>query len=197
MHPKRIRVDIGGVAERALVAIKLSRLLKYWTVMRSFFSFPDPINEISARLVAAGVVMLSTLILVAQWPLLIAVLAFGFVARVAAGPRISPLALLVTRVIVPRLGIAERPTPGPPKRFAQGIGATLSVTAAVLHFAFGLTTAAYVLVAAITVAASLEAFAGFCLGCRIFGLLMRLGIIPESVCEACADLSRRPVAAEG
>jgi hypothetical protein len=159
--------------------------------LKQCFSFPDPVNEVSARLVAGGVVLLSATILVAQAPWLVALLALGFVARVAAGPRVSPLALLVTRVIVPRLRLSERPTPGPPKRFAQGIGATLSVSAALLHFVFGLTTAAYALVAAILVAASLEAFFGFCLGCRIFALLMRLGVIPKSVCEACADIQRR------
>ena len=44
---------------------------------------------------------------------------------------------------------------------------------------------------------SLEAFAGFCLGCVIFGFLMRRGVIPETVCEDCADISRRiPALAE-
>lgn len=157
----------------------------------SLFEFPDPVNEISARLVAGGVVVLSLVILAAGQTWLIAVLAYGFVARVATGPTLSPLGSLVTKVITPRLPIAARPTAGPPKRFAQGIGATLSVTAAIAHFAFGATTPALVLVAMILVAASLEAFAGYCLGCKIFGLLMRRGIISESVCEACNDLSLR------
>lgn len=163
--------------------------------MRDIFRFPDPVNEVAARLVAGGVVILSGITLVGQVPWLIAAIALGFLLRVLTGPRISPLALFVTRVLVPALPVAERPTPGPPKRFAQGIGATLSITAAVLHFGFGLTAAAYVLVAMILVAASLEAFAGFCLGCKIFAILMRVGLIPESACEACADITRRrPVA---
>ena len=37
-------------------------------------------------------------------------------------------------------------------------------------------------------AASLEAFVGYCLGCKIFALLMRTGVIPESVCEECNDI---------
>ena len=41
----------------------------------------------------------------------------------------------------------------------------------------------------------LEAFAGFCLGCWIFGRLQRAGLIPADVCEACNDISlRRPAA---
>ncbi|MBI2767555.1 MAG: DUF4395 domain-containing protein [Chloroflexi bacterium] len=163
--------------------------------MRAFFSFPNPVNEIAARLVAGGVVGLTAAILVSQQPWLIVLLAFGFVARVLTGPRVSPLALLVTRVVVPRLGIAERPVPGTPKRFAQGIGASLSVFAVVAAFGFGADLVAYALVGAILVAASLEAFVGFCMGCTIFAWLMRVGVIPESACEACIDITKRRAAA--
>jgi len=159
--------------------------------MRQLLQFPDPVNEVAARLVAGGVVILCASLLLTQTPWLVALLAAGFVARVLSGPRISPLALFVTRVLIPRLPLAERPTPGPPKRFAQGIGATLSLAAVVLHFGLGFTAAAYVLVGMVLVAASLEAFVGFCLGCKIFAILMRVGILPESVCEACADITRR------
>lgn len=163
--------------------------------MRSFLSFPDPVNEVAARLVAGGVVAMTAVFLITGNDILLLVIAYGFLARVLAGPKISPLGLLVTRIIEPALPIEPRPTPGPPKRFAQGIGATLSLAAVVSYLVLGVTPLAYLLVAAILVAASLEAFVGFCLGCTIFGLLMRIGLIPESVCEACADISlRRPSA---
>ena len=155
------------------------------------FSFPDPVNEVSARLVAAGVVVMAAIILFAGQTWLVAVLAYGFVARVLTGPTLSPLGRVVTDVITPRLPFAARPTAGPPKRFAQGIGATLSTAAVVAHFGFGSATVANVLVAMILVAASLEAFVGFCLGCTIFRGLMRLGVIPETVCEACNNLQLR------
>jgi len=155
------------------------------------FSFPDPVNEVSARLVAAGVVVMAAIILFAGQTWLVAVLAYGFVARVLTGPTLSPLGRVVTDVITPRLPLAARPTAGPPKRFAQGIGATLSTAAVVAHFGFGSVTVANVLVAMILVAASLEAFVGFCLGCTIFRGLMRLGVIPETVCEACNNLQLR------
>ena len=45
--------------------------------------------------------------------------------------------------------------------------------------------------ALLVVAAFLEAAFAICLGCRVFALLMGVGVIPESVCEACADISRR------
>ena len=154
------------------------------------FEFPATVNEIAARLVAFGVVVLSALTIALDEPLLLLPLAYGFIARVAAGPRFSPLALLVTKVVVPRLPFAERPTPGPPKRFAQGMGVAFSATAAVLALGFGAHGAAYVVLGLLIVAASLEAFAGLCLGCRIFAGLMRIGVIPEAVCERCVSTPR-------
>jgi hypothetical protein len=155
------------------------------------FGFPNPVNEVSARLVAAGVVGLSAAFLATRWNWLVLPLAHGFVARVAAGPRFSPLGRLVTEVVTPRLGVEPKLVPGPPKRFAQGIGAALSLTAVVLAFGFGAVGAAQVVVGMIAVAATLEAALGFCLGCKLFALGMRVGLVPETVCEACNDLSRR------
>jgi hypothetical protein len=85
---------------------------------------------------------------------------------------------------------------GPPKRFAQGIGATLSTAAAIAHFGFGASGVASLLAGAILVAASLEAFVGFCLGCWVFARLMSFGLVPESVCESCADISGRLLVAQ-
>lgn len=162
--------------------------------MRRWLRFPNPVNEVAARTVAAGVVLQSLAFVVTGWRWLTVPLAFGFVARVLSGPTFSPLGRLATQVVVPRLPFAERPVPGPPKRFAQGIGAVLSVAGLVAAFA-GAGTAARVLVALIVVAASLEAVVGFCLGCTIFGWLMRVGIVPSSVCEACNDVRGRLAAA--
>lgn len=156
--------------------------------MADLFRFPNPVNEVSARLVAAGVVLLCAAIVVLDVPILLVPLAYGFVARVLTGPTLSPLGQLVTRVVTPRLPVPAKHVPGPPKRFAQGMGATLSVAAAVAHFGFGATGFAYVLVAMILVAATLEAVFAFCLGCTIFAALMRGGLIPRSACEACDDI---------
>jgi fatty acid desaturase len=158
---------------------------------RKVFAFPNPVNEYSARITAALVVLLSlvTLLTGIGWGL--AVIAGGFWLRVLFGPRISPFGVLSVKVLTPLLG-KKRLVPGPPKRFAQGIGAAMSTAAAIL-FAAGLAPAAWIVLAVLIVAASLEAFAGFCLGCAIFGLLQRRGLIPEDVCEACNNISlRRP-----
>jgi hypothetical protein len=159
--------------------------------MRTLFRFPNPVNEVAARLVAGGVVLMAVAAIVLRQPWLTAVLAYGFIARVSTGPTLSPLGQFVTRVVTPALGVEPRPVPGPPKRFAQGIGAVVTTTAAVLHFGFGATGAAYALLAMIAVFATLESVFGFCLGCTIFAWLMRAGVIPDDVCESCNDIWAR------
>jgi hypothetical protein len=157
----------------------------------ALFSFPDPVNEVSARLVAGGVVLMSVAAIVFGQPWVAAVLAYGFVARVLTGPTLSPLGQFATRIAAPRLG-PPKYVPGPPKRFAQGMGAAITTTAAVLALALDATTAANALLAAIAVAAALESALAFCIGCQIFTLLIRTGVLPESVCLECAalDLNR-------
>jgi hypothetical protein len=162
--------------------------------VRSLFSFPNPVNEHAARLVALGVVTMGVVTIAVDQHWLLWVIVYGFVARVAAGPRFSPLGRLVTQVAVPALGRTPKLVPGPPKRFAQGVGVVFSVTALVLHAGFGATSAAEVVLAMLVVAASLEAFLGVCLGCIAFAQLMRAGVIPESACEACNDIWSRATA---
>jgi len=159
--------------------------------VRRLFSFPNPVNEVAARTVAAGVLVLSVVELTTHQRWLLIPLAYGFLARVLTGPKLSPWAFAATRVIVPRLPFAARLTPGPPKRFAQGIGAVLSTAALAVWALAGWNLAADVLVGLIVVAATLESAFGLCVGCLLFGRLMRAGVIPESVCEECADVSRR------
>ena len=154
-------------------------------ILRRVFSFPNPVNEISARLVSAMVVALSLAAIITEQPLLFAALAYGFVARVATGPTLSPMGLLATRVIVPLVGNPSRPTPGPPKRFAQTVGLAFSGTALALLLTVDSPVAAQATLAVLTLFASLEAFVGFCAGCFVFGYLMRWGVIPESVCREC------------
>jgi hypothetical protein len=153
----------------------------------TIFSFPDPVNETSARVVAGGVVGLTATTLLADEPRLMVPLAYGFAARVLTGPSLSPLGQLATRVVAPRLPSEPRFTPGPPKRFAQAMGLAMSGTALALH-ASGRPGAARGVLGVLLAAASLEAFAGLCLGCRVFAVLMRAGLVPADVCERCNDI---------
>jgi hypothetical protein len=154
------------------------------------FSFPNPVNEVSARLVAVGVVLMSLTAIVFDVKWLLPLLCYGFVARVLTGPTLSPLGQLVTKQITPRLPFKEKPVAGPPKRFAQGMGVAFSGSALLLLLT-GHWFAAQVVLGMLVFAASLEGFAGYCLGCKIFGILMRFGIIPESVCEDCMNVGAR------
>ena len=144
-------------------------------------------------MVAGGVVILSVaamaLVAVGQGWLLV-VIALGFWARLLTGPTLSPLGQLATRMVAPRLG-PPKFVAGPPKRFAQGMGVAFSSTAALLWFGFDEGAAALVVLALLTAAAFLESAFGYCLGCKVFGRLMRAGWIPEGVCEACNDVSVR------
>lgn len=158
--------------------------------MAELFSFPNPVNEKAARVVA-GVVLLTVLVILATgayW--LLIPLTYGFWARVLTGPTLSPLGWTAQNVIAPRLG-AKKPVPGPPKRFAQGMGAVMASTALVLGLILDHHIAADVVLGLFVVAAGLESIFAVCLGCHVFSFLMRAGVVPDSVCEECADISRR------
>ena len=124
------------------------------------------------------------------WYWLTIPLAYGFWARVLTGPKLSPLGWTAMNVIAPRLG-EKVYVPGPPKRFAQAMGTVMSSLALLFGLILGDHTAAAVVLALFIPAAGLESIFGYCIGCKAFALLMRAGLIPETVCVECADISRR------
>lgn len=156
-----------------------------------FFSFPHPFNENAARAVSAGVVVMAAATIIFDQPWITLVLTYGYLARIAAGPRLSPLAILMSKVVLPKLRIPNKPVAGPPKRFAATIGGVFSLTAAILSLGFGLNGAAYTVLGGLIFAAGLESIFGYCLGCKMFAILMKLNVIPESVCEDCANFEQR------
>jgi hypothetical protein len=156
------------------------------SVLSGLFSFPNPVNETSARLVAGVVAVLAVVAIAFQQGWILPVLAYGFVGRALTGPKLSPLAFVATRFVTPRLHVAHRYSPGPAKRFAQTIGALFTVTASLLWYTAGQHTAALALAGVIALFASLESGFGLCVGCKAFYLGMRLGLVPPSVCEDCA-----------
>jgi hypothetical protein len=161
---------------------------------RSFFFFPEQVNERAARLVA-GVVALTlglALVLRAEW--VVPVVAAGFVLRVAWGPRWSPLARLASYA-APLLA-RPRLVPGQPKRFAQGVGAALTVAASALLLG-GAGVAGWALAGLVVTCATLEAALGWCAGCFLFGLLSRVGLVRAEACERCARAYGEPPARAG
>ncbi|HSO65923.1 MAG TPA: DUF4395 domain-containing protein [Ornithinibacter sp.] len=163
--------------------------------LRSSFGFPAVVNEKAARSVAGGVALVAALALVTGWLWLGALLALGFALRVAFGPRRSVIGWLAADVIAPRLGEPQR-VPGPPKRFAQAVGLVLTLVATGFLVA-GQPFVTTALLGVLLGFAALESVVGFCAGCYVFGLLMRVGAIPEETCAACNDLSLRRREAAG
>src|SRR4051794_16589289 len=159
------------------------------SISRSLVGFPNPVNEKAARVVAGLVAVTAVVAILSQSGWLVWLLAAGFLLRVLSGPRFSPFGLLATRVVAPRLG-APKLVPGPPKRFAQLIGALVSSTAA-LCWAPGAVGAGQLLLGLLILAAGLESGLGLCLGCVIFGYLMRAGLIAEHICVECPTAGLR------
>ncbi len=150
--------------------------------MDKLFQFPDPVNETSARVVAAGVVIQVVVFVLFREGWLLVPLVYGFLARVLTGPTLSPLGQFATRIVTPRLKIEHRLAPGPPKRFAQGIGLGFSGLAAI-GWAVGAPGLSYVLIGLLVVAASLESVLAVCLGCIAYRFIWE--------CEDCTDISER------
>ncbi|RZS80106.1 uncharacterized protein DUF4395 [Motilibacter rhizosphaerae] len=163
--------------------------------MARIFGFPDPVDEVSARLVAGGVFTMATTTVLLDQPWLLGPLTYGFAARVATGPTLSPLGRVATQVVRPRLPVAPKHVPSPPKRLAQGVGLAVTGTAVALRLSGRRRTSNAVL-AGLVVASGLEAFAGICLACKAFPYLMKAGIVPADVCARCVgSVDEEPVAA--
>ncbi|EWT03249.1 hypothetical protein N865_18645 [Intrasporangium oryzae NRRL B-24470] len=159
--------------------------------------FPATVDDVNARLIAAVVLVVGVIALATQQWWLYAVLAVDFTLRASVGPKASPIARLVQRWIRPAVATAPRPTAGAPKRFAAAIGAVMTSAATILWVVSLVTGGSAALAAVVVIAAimvlfpALESILGLCVGCKLFAVLMRLGVVPEEVCLDCADITRR------
>ena len=98
----------------------------------SFFSFPNPVNEIAARSVAGGVLVMALVTLLADLPGLLIVITYGFWARVATGPTASPLGQLATRVVAAiAVRVRQAGAGSTEADSAQGIGAVVTSIATI------------------------------------------------------------------
>ena len=159
--------------------------------MRELFRFPDPVNETSARLVAAFVVAEAVVFLVTREAWMLVPLTYGFLARVATGPTLSPVGQFVTRVATPQVegrirgrnpDFRSRQVPGRPKRFAQAIGLVFTASASIA-WVLDARAAALALIGLLAVAATLEAAFAICLGCIAYSAIWG--------CADCDDISER------
>jgi hypothetical protein len=107
--------------------------------------------------------------------LLLVVIAVLFAWGVLS-PRTAPWGALYRGLVQPRLTPpSEREDPRPP-RFAQGVGLFVVTIGLVLHVA-GVPWALPIAAAAAFVAAFLNAVFGLCLGCQLYLVLQRAGIV--------------------
>ncbi|WP_426566281.1 DUF4395 domain-containing protein [Angustibacter sp. McL0619] len=158
--------------------------------------FPRTVDDVTVRVIAGEVLVVTVLALVTRQPWLYGVLAVDFLLRTVFGPALSPFARLAATTIRPRLKASPQPTPGPPKRFAAGIGAFMTVAATLTYYVAGWTTLTWLIGAVMVVFPLLEAGFGICAGCIAFSGLMRIGVIPRSICEECADIRLRLTSAQ-
>jgi hypothetical protein len=107
------------------------------------------------------------------WLLLFACVMFAW--GTVLGPARHPYGLFFRAVIRPKLTAPKYLEPETPPRFAQGVGLLVSGVGLVLHLVgvpYGLVAAA----SAAFIAAFLNAVFGLCLGCELYGVLLRLGL---------------------
>ena len=150
--------------------------------VRRLFSFPDPVNETSARLVAAGVVVQAVVFLVVrEWWLLVP-LVYGFAARVLTGPDAQPARPArhpgVTPAAARRAPVRARPA----EALRAGHRAGLHGGAAIA-WALGAPVVSFVLIGFLVVAATLESVFAVCLGCIAYRFIWE--------CDDCNDISER------
>ena len=107
--------------------------------------------------------------------LAVLVVALLFVWGVAS-PSTAPWGLLFRKVVRPRLAPpTELEDPRPP-RFAQGVGLLVTGLGLILHL-IGVPWVLPIAAAMALVAAFLNAAFAFCLGCQLYLLLQRAGIV--------------------
>ena len=115
--------------------------------------------------------------------LLLSVLVALFAWGAFAGIQKHPYGAVYRRLIAPRLSPpTEREHPAPPT-FAQLVGLLVTATGLVLHLV-GLPGALVVAASAAFIAAFLNAAFAYCLGCQLYVLLVRAGIIRRSAPRA-------------
>lgn len=153
--------------------------------------YPAAVDGVTVRLVASAVLLVGVVAIASgQWWLYL-LLAADFVPRFVWGPSRSIIATAILRFVRPRVPLAPRSVSGAPKRFAAGIGAVMTSLASVawlLHLALGshaALVAVWVIAGMMVVFPALEAVFGYCVGCKIYGLLARRGWVNPDLCVDC------------
>lgn len=110
---------------------------------------------------------------------LLAVLALLFLWGAAVGIARHPWGLIFRALVRPRLRPPTELEDAAPPTFAQGVGFVISALGVLLQLV-GVPYAAVVAAALAFIAAFLNAVFGYCLGCQIYLLLVRFGLVRRS-----------------
>lgn len=148
---------------------------------------PYRVSEPAVRGVALQVFISSLISIFTGSAIPLYVLAGDFFIRAFLTPQWSPLAWISRKIIVPLAGFRKKQVVFKPKRFAALIGLTMSVLSLVF-FLQGNLIVGIALMSILALFSSLEAFFRFCAGCKIFGLMMKLGLVKEDECPDCVYL---------
>jgi len=126
-------------------------------------SLPTAATPDEARFYDRGFILLVVLSALFAWG------AFAGIAR-------HPYGLLYKKYVRPRLAApTELEDPAPPT-FAQGVGFVVTLAGIVLHLA-GVPYALVIAASAAFIAAFLNSVFGYCIGCQLYLLLVRAGLI--------------------
>lgn len=107
---------------------------------------------------------------------LFAVITALFAWGAFAGVQRHPYGVIFRRFVRPRLAPPAELEDATPPTFAQGVGFAITLVGLVLHL-LGVPYALVIAAAAAFVAAFLNSVFGYCLGCQIYLLLVRAGIL--------------------
>ena len=104
---------------------------------------------------------------------LLAVSALFFATGAGLGPARTPYAAVYRALVLPRIGRPRELEPAAPPRFAQGVGLVFALVA-LLGVVVGAPAVTLVATAMALGAAFLNAAFGFCLGCEMYLLILRV-----------------------
>ena len=108
--------------------------------------------------------------------ILFAVITVLFAWGASAGVSLHPYGWLYRTLVRPRLGAPTHLEDPKPPTFSQGVGLVVTLVGVVLHLA-GVPYGLVIFAAAAFIAAFLNAAFDYCLGCQIYLLLLRAGLI--------------------
>jgi len=161
-------------------------------VIPPLFWFPEVVDNNVVRFTGVQVVIINVLAIIWRkytWAhYMILGLALDNLGRLVYGTGPSPLGQLARCAAVPL-----KPTfkPGIPKQFAIACGLTMSIISVIFLFVTGFDPERIIascFMGVYACLAALEAGINFCMGCYIFGWLVKVGILPKEIYSLCITM---------